>query len=44
MNTKHQEPRKPQKPRIPIYGSMWIALFLGLRQELLQPRTASKSD
>lgn len=44
MNTKQPEPRKLPKPRIPIYGSMWIALFLGLRQELLQPRSAGKSN
>lgn len=44
MNTNRQEKMKKPRPRVPMFGSMWVTLFLVLRYELQQPRPAAKGD
>jgi hypothetical protein len=42
MKFNHQIERKKIKPRVPIFASPWVALFLVLRDELTLPRVSSK--
>jgi hypothetical protein len=42
MNTNYQADMQNTKPRLPLFSSPWMALFLVLRQELTQSRPAAK--
>jgi len=33
---------KASQPRVPLFSSTWVALFLVLRHELTQPRASAK--
>jgi len=42
MNTNYQAENQKEKPRLPLFSSPWMALFLVLRDELTQPRPVTK--
>ncbi len=44
MKMSYQDKIQNTKPRTPMFGSTWVAIFLLLREELMQPRPSDKSD
>ncbi|MFC1696664.1 hypothetical protein ACFL1C_11215 [Pseudomonadota bacterium] len=44
MKTSYQDKIQNTKPRTPMFESTWVALFLLLREELMQPRPSDKNN
>jgi len=42
MNTNYQDNKRKRKSRTPLFNSPWLALFLVVWHEWLQPRPSSK--